>query len=250
MTVFVHIEVVFNSCSPHQRGTEGRPVDFHSFGGPGKLSRAFPVLTSSAYARDFRLFDMEREENDCSTARGAIGNCIGKEEEDPPERNDEEPMLVHFTLTELELVTGNFSKENLIGHGGFSEVFKGHFKSGQFVAVKRLTKGTANEKIASFLSELGVIAHLNHPNIAKLVGCCVEGGLHLVLQLSPLGSLGDILHGSKCHLDWGPRYKIALGTANGLQYLHESCQRRIIHRDIKADNILLAEDFEPQVSCC
>ncbi|KAI4372249.1 hypothetical protein MLD38_010503 [Melastoma candidum] len=289
---------------PHQRGTERRPVDFHSFGGPGKLRRAFPVLTSSASARDFRLFDMEREENDCSTARGAIGDCIGNEEADPPERNDEEPMvqytntrtvaqwkkfftlwkrksvrrlpsfpplgvprlskkktrnsgdgispslsqiynlnsqLVHFTLSELELATGNFSKENLIGHGGFSEVFKGRLKSGQFVAVKRLTKGTADEKIASFLSELGVIAHLNHPNIAKLVGCCVEGGLHLVLQLSPLGSLGDILH------DWGPRYKIALGTANGLQYLHESCQRRIIHRDIKADNILLAEDFEPQI---
>ncbi|KAI4367868.1 hypothetical protein MLD38_016491 [Melastoma candidum] len=295
---------------PHQRGFERRPADFSSYCGPRKLGRRFAVLTTSASARDFRFFDMEREEKCSSTARGAIGDGSGNSEADPPERHDEEPMvqctntravsqwkkfftlwkrksvrrlpsfpplgvprlskkktrnsgdginpslsqiynlnsqLVHFTLSELELATENFSKENLIGHGGFAQVFKGRLKSGQFVAVKRLTKGTADEKTASFLSELGVIAHLNHPNIAKLVGCCVEGGLHLVLQLSPLGSLGNILHGSKCHLDWGARYKIALGTANGLQYLHESCQRRIIHRDIKADNILLAEDFEPQI---
>ncbi|XP_021894185.1 receptor-like cytosolic serine/threonine-protein kinase RBK2 [Carica papaya] len=72
--------------------------------------------------------------------------------------------------------------------------------------------------------------------------------MHLVFQLSALGSLGSLLHGSsKGVLDWSKRYKIALGTADGLTYLHETCQRRIIHRDIKVDNILLTEDFDPQI---
>ncbi|XP_056168110.1 receptor-like cytosolic serine/threonine-protein kinase RBK2 isoform X2 [Syzygium oleosum] len=155
--------------------------------------------------------------------------------------------LVHFTFSELQMATNYFSHENLIGKGGYAEVYKGCLKNGQLVAVKRLNKGTADERIASFLSELGTIAHVNHPNIAKLIGCGVEGGMHIVFQLSALGSLGSVLHGSKANLGWDKRYKIALGTADGLLYLHESCQRRIIHRDIKADNILLAEDFEPQI---
>lgn len=85
--------------------------------------------------------------------------------------------------------------DNLIGKGGYANVYKGCLQSGQHVAVKRLMKGSADEKTASFLSELGIIAHVNHPNTAKLIGCGVEGGMHLVFQLSPLGSLGSILHG-------------------------------------------------------
>nr|CAD1816992.1 unnamed protein product [Ananas comosus var. bracteatus] len=72
--------------------------------------------------------------------------------------------------------------------------------------------------------------------------------MHLVLQLSPHGSLANLLHGSKSKLNWDVRYKVALGTAKGLEYLHEKCPRRIIHRDIKAANILLTEEFEPQIS--
>ncbi|GLT90382.1 hypothetical protein SLE2022_083170 [Rubroshorea leprosula] len=155
--------------------------------------------------------------------------------------------LQNFSLLELQAATDNFSHENLIGKGGFAEVYRGRLKDGKLVAIKRLTKGTPDERITGFLSELGVIAHVNHPNTAKLVGCGIEGGMHLVFQLSPLGSLGSILHGSKCMLDWSKRYNIALGTADGLTYLHENCQRRIIHRDIKADNILLTEDFVPQI---
>ena len=68
-------------------------------------------------------------------------------------------------------------------------------KDGKFVAIKRLIKGTSDERTAGFLSELGTIAHVNHPNTAKLIGCGIEGGMHLVFQLSPLGSLGSVLHG-------------------------------------------------------
>ncbi|KAK9009394.1 hypothetical protein V6N11_035934 [Hibiscus sabdariffa] len=100
-----------------------------------------------------------------------------------------------------------------------------------------------------FLSELGVIAHVDHRNIAKLIGYGVEGGMHMVLQLSPNGSLASILYGPKEKLNWEIRFKIALGAAEGFCYLHEGCQRRIIHKDIKASNILLSEDFDAQSSC-
>ncbi|KAK9017074.1 hypothetical protein V6N11_079560 [Hibiscus sabdariffa] len=154
--------------------------------------------------------------------------------------------LENFSLSQLRVATGNFNRENIIGRGGYAEVYKGRLKNGKLIAVKRLTKGTPDERTAGFLSELGIIAHVNHPNTAKLIGCCIEGGMYLVFQLSPLGSLASALHGSKGTLDWSKRYKIALGTADGLTYLHETCERRIIHRDIKADNILLTENFEPQ----
>lgn len=155
--------------------------------------------------------------------------------------------LQTFSLSELQAATDNFSDENVIGKGGYAKVYRGRLKDGNLVAVKRLNKGTPDERTGDFLSELGIIAHVNHPNTAKLVGCGIEGGMHLVFQLSPLGSLGTILHGRTYILDWSKRYKIALGTADGLTYLHENCQRRIIHRDIKADNILLTDNFDPQI---
>ncbi|KAK1317612.1 Receptor-like cytosolic serine/threonine-protein kinase RBK2 [Acorus calamus] len=122
-------------------------------------------------------------------------------------------------------------QENIIGKGGYGEVFQGCLEDGQLVAVKRLTRGTQDDRTSDFLSELGIIVHISHPNAAKLIGFGIEGGMHLVLQLSPNGSLASLLN----------------GTAEGLRYLHENCQRRIIHRDIKAANILLTEDFAPQI---
>ncbi|KAK7412613.1 hypothetical protein VNO78_04111 [Psophocarpus tetragonolobus] len=154
----------------------------------------------------------------------------------------------NFTLAEIEAATDEFSDENLIGEGGYAEVYLGKLEDGNFVAIKRLTRGNQEEMTADFLSELGIIVHVDHPNIARLIGYGVEGGMFLVLQLSPHGSLSSILYGPREKLDWSLRYKIALGTAEGLRYLHEACQRRIIHKDIKASNILLSEDFEPQIS--
>lgn len=152
-----------------------------------------------------------------------------------------------FTHHEIQVATNSFSQENLIGKGGYAEVYKGCLPNRQLVAIKRLTRGTADEIIGDFLSELGVMAHVNHTNTAKLVGYGVDGGMYLVLELSEKGSLASVLYGSKEKLPWCIRHKIALGTAKGILYLHEGCQRRIIHRDIKAANILLTKDFEPQI---
>nr|GEU53123.1 receptor-like cytosolic serine/threonine-protein kinase RBK2 isoform X1 [Tanacetum cinerariifolium] len=123
----------------------------------------------------------------------------------------------NFSLSELKNATNNFSHQNLIGEG-------------------------------DFFSELGILVHVNHPNISNVIGYGVDRGMHLVLPLSRHGSLASLLSGHKDKLDWRIRYNVALGTAAGLSYLHEGCQRRIIHRDIKAANILLSEDFEPRIS--
>ncbi|KAK4273152.1 hypothetical protein QN277_021607 [Acacia crassicarpa] len=152
-----------------------------------------------------------------------------------------------FTQRDIQMATNHFSQKNLIGKGGYAEVYRGCLRNGQLVAIKRLTRGTQDEMIGDFLSELGIMAHVNHPNTSKLVGYGVEGGMHLVLELSEKGSLASLLYGSKEKLPWCARHKIALGTAKGILYLHEGCHRRIIHRDIKAANILLSEDFEPQI---
>ncbi|GMJ09946.1 hypothetical protein like AT5G18910 [Hibiscus trionum] len=156
----------------------------------------------------------------------------------------------NFLLSELQEATNNFSRENLIGEGGYAEVYKGKLKNGEHVAIKRLTRGSPEEMTVDFLSELGIIVHVDHPNIAQLIGYGVDGGMHLVLQLSPHGSLASLLYdtGSKEKLNWCTRFKIALGAAEGLSYLHEGCQRRIIHKDIKPANILLTEDFDAQIA--
>ncbi|GMH25283.1 hypothetical protein Nepgr_027126 [Nepenthes gracilis] len=163
----------------------------------------------------------------------------------------------NFGYEELAAVTDYFSPERLLGKGGHAEVYKGCLPDGNVVAVKKLAHGekeddggtrSDEERTGDFLSELGIIAHVDHPNTAKLIGFGVEGGLFLVLQFCPHGSLASHLHGSSDSLEWKIRYNVALGVAEGLSYLHHSCQRRIIHRDIKASNILLAEDYEPLIS--
>eukprot|EP00262_Sarcandra_glabra_P019814 TRINITY_DN7654_c0_g1_i2.p1 TRINITY_DN7654_c0_g1~~TRINITY_DN7654_c0_g1_i2.p1 ORF type:complete len:411 (-),score=39.55 TRINITY_DN7654_c0_g1_i2:48-1280(-) len=161
----------------------------------------------------------------------------------------QKPSWRSFDREELAAATNNFSSENLIGRGGHAEVYKGCLPDGHPVAVKRLiNRDNEEERVNDFLSELGIIAHIDHPNAARLLGFGVEGGLHLILQFSPHGSLASLLHGSKESLAWKIRFKVALGVAQGLLYLHKACHRRIIHRDIKASNILLTHDYEPQIS--
>ncbi|KAK4371587.1 hypothetical protein RND71_011062 [Anisodus tanguticus] len=160
------------------------------------------------------------------------------------------PSWRNFRYGELVEATDNFSPDKLIGQGGHAEVYKGRLSDGQEVAVKKITKQDKNDedKVDDFLSELGIIAHINHPNAAKLIGYSADGGLYLVLQYLPHGSLGSLIHGSEERLEWEIRYKVAVGVAEGLLYLHCDCQKRIIHRDITASNILLSEDYEPQIS--
>jgi serine/threonine protein kinase len=105
------------------------------------------------------------------------------------------PSWRNFSLRDIQTATNDYSRENLIGEGGYAEVYKGQMADGQIVAIKKLTRGSAEEMTMDYLSELGIIVHVDHPNIAKLIGYCVEGGMHLVLELSPNGSLASLLYG-------------------------------------------------------
>ncbi|GLT64465.1 hypothetical protein SLA2020_369560 [Shorea laevis] len=214
------------------------------------ISNEMDARSNSSWSKFFKLWKKRSFKRLASFPPLGVSKGKGSTRENPELSNlsNFKSSLVNFSLSDLQTATDNFNPENLIGQGGYAEVYKGRLQDGQLIAVKRLTKGTADERTSGFLSELGIIAHVDHPNTAKLIGCGIEGGMHLIFELSPLGSLGYLLHGSKDNkLAWSKRYKIALGTADGLLYLHDSCQRRIIHRDIKADNILLTADFEPQI---
>ncbi|CAF1787864.1 hypothetical protein YC2023_120236 [Brassica napus] len=160
------------------------------------------------------------------------------------------PSWRNFTYEELVAATDDFNPENMIGKGGHAEVYKGVLPDGETVAIKKLMSHAKEEedRVSDFLSELGIIAHVNHPNAARLRGFSSDRGLHFVLEYAPHGSLSTKLFGSEECLEWKIRYKVALGIADGLSYLHNVCPRRIIHRDIKASNILLSRDFDAQIS--
>ncbi|XP_066325635.1 probable receptor-like serine/threonine-protein kinase At5g57670 isoform X2 [Miscanthus floridulus] len=163
---------------------------------------------------------------------------------------DHKPAWRCFSFQEISVATNDFHPDNMAGRGGYAEVYKGTLSDGQHIAVKRLAKGTPSEqKEKEFLAELGIQGHVCHPNTSYLLGCCVENGLYLIFDFCANGTLASALHGkSGKTLEWPLRYKIAVGVARGLQYLHMFCRHRIIHRDIKASNVLLGNDFEPQIS--
>ncbi|CAH2057544.1 unnamed protein product [Thlaspi arvense] len=152
-----------------------------------------------------------------------------------------EPSSPHF---------GIWMSDNLVGKGGYAEVYRGILQDGQAIAVKRLSKSSSNErKEKEFLTEIGTLGHVCHPNVSSLLGCCIDNGLYIIFQFSSRGSVASLLHDENLPaMDWKTRFRIAVGTARGLHYLHKGCPRRIIHRDIKASNILLTANFEPQIS--
>ncbi|XP_020410018.1 protein NSP-INTERACTING KINASE 3 isoform X2 [Prunus persica] len=159
--------------------------------------------------------------------------------------------LKRYTFKELRAATDHFNSKNILGRGGFGIVYKGSLNDGTLVAVKRLKDyNTAGGEI-QFQTEVEMISLAVHRNLLRLCGfCSTENERLLVYPFMPNGSvasrLRDHIHGRPA-LDWARRKRIALGTARGLVYLHEQCDPRIIHRDVKAANILLDEDFEAVV---
>ncbi|KAH7662209.1 Non-specific serine/threonine protein kinase protein [Dioscorea alata] len=155
-----------------------------------------------------------------------------------------------FDLSTLRSATANFSEENKLGQGGFGSVFKGTLRDGREIAVKRLSAGSG-QGIEELKNELVLVAKLQHRNLVRLLGVCLEEQEKmLVYEYVPNKSLDTILFDSvkSEQLDWGRRYKIISGIARGLLYLHEDSQLKIIHRDLKASNILLDEEMNPKIS--
>ncbi|ONK66863.1 uncharacterized protein A4U43_C06F12810 [Asparagus officinalis] len=158
--------------------------------------------------------------------------------------------LKRFSFRELQIATDNFSSKNILGQGGFGIVYKGQLRNGTMIAVKRLKDPNFTGEV-QFQTEVEMIGLALHRNLLQLYGFCMTSNERLlVYPYMPNGSVADRLRdrrNEKPSLDWSKRMRIALGAARGLLYLHEQCNPKIIHRDVKAANILLDESFEAVV---
>ncbi|CAB4303144.1 unnamed protein product [Prunus armeniaca] len=156
---------------------------------------------------------------------------------------------ITFTYEELLMATNGFSNANLLGQGGFGYVHKGVLPNGKVVAIKQLKAGSGQGE-REFQAEIEVISRVHHRYLVSLVGYCISGAQRmLIYEFVPNNTLEFHLHGKgRPTMNWPTRLKIALGSAKGLAYLHEDCQPKIIHRDIKASNILLDHNFEAKVA--
>ncbi|KAG6641585.1 cysteine-rich receptor-like protein kinase 10 isoform X3 [Carya illinoinensis] len=157
---------------------------------------------------------------------------------------------LQFNLATIEAATEGFSVYHKLGEGGFGVVYVGTLTNGQQLAVKRLSK-SSKQGGDEFKNEVVLVAKLQHRNLARLVGFCLEGEEKiLVYEFVPNKSLDYFLYDPERQgqLDWSRRYKIIVGIARGILYLHEDSQLRIIHRDLKASNILLDGDMNPKIS--
>lgn len=155
-----------------------------------------------------------------------------------------------FSFRELQLATNNFNESNVIGQGGFGKVYKGTLSDSDNteVAVKRLTDYNSPGGDAAFQREVQLISVAVHKNLLRLIGFCTTSSERILVypfmkNLSVAYRLRDLKAGEKS-LDWPTRKRVAFGAANGLHYLHEHCNPKIIHRDLKAANILLDDNFE------
>ncbi|KAK7355098.1 hypothetical protein VNO80_14343 [Phaseolus coccineus] len=163
-----------------------------------------------------------------------------------------------FRLKEITKATGGFSPQNKLGQGGFGTVYKGLLENKE-VAVKRVSKNSRQGK-QEFVAEVTTIGSLHHRNLVKLTGWCYENKeLLLVYELMPNGSLDKYLFGDNnfgncgleggysLTLDWETRHKVIYGVAQALDYLHNGCEKRVLHRDIKASNIMLDLDYNAKL---
>lgn len=165
-------------------------------------------------------------------------------------KQEESHDLPLFRLDTIKVATQNFSWQNKLGEGGFGPVYKGKLVDGKEIAIKRLSNASG-QGLQEFKNEVTLIARLQHRNLVKILGCCFEGDeLLLIYEYMPNKSLDVFLFDPSraAELDWKRRLVIINGIARGLMYLHEDSRLKIIHRDLKASNVLLDDEMNPKVS--
>ncbi|KAI3690211.1 hypothetical protein L2E82_48187 [Cichorium intybus] len=158
--------------------------------------------------------------------------------------------LLLFSFATIMAATDGFSVENKLGQGGFGPVYKGKLSDGREIAIKRLSR-TSRQGLVEFKNELILIAKLQHTNLVRVLGCCIHGEEKmLVYEYMPNKSLDFFLFDDdrKAELDWPKRFTIIEGIAQGLLYLHKYSRMKVIHRDLKANNILLDEKMNPKIA--
>ncbi|KAM3747149.1 hypothetical protein ACB098_05G014900 [Castanea mollissima] len=160
------------------------------------------------------------------------------------------PDLLIFNLSCMVAATENFSPTNKLGQGGFGSVFKGQLSNGQQIAVKRLSK-SSRQGMEEIKNEVMLIAKLQHRNLVKLLGYCIqEEEKMLIYENMPNKSLDSFIfdHTRSSFLNWSNRFEIIIGIARGILYLHQDSRLKIIHRDLKANNVLLDAEMNPKIS--
>ncbi|KAH9803158.1 G-type lectin S-receptor-like serine/threonine-protein kinase [Citrus sinensis] len=175
-------------------------------------------------------------------------NIVEKTENDQIQNIDLELPL--FELATIVSSTNNFSINMKLGQGGFGPVYKGTLVDGQEIAVKRLSK-ISEQGLKELKNEVILFSKLQHKNLVKLLGCCIQGEEKLLIyEFMPNKSLDSFIFAQEiCKiLDWSKRFHIICGTARGVMYLHQDSRLRIVHRDLKASNVLLDQDMNPKIS--
>ncbi|KAL5976139.1 hypothetical protein ACLOJK_020469 [Asimina triloba] len=187
-------------------------------------------------------------------------HCWFFSEENEFEDSTKASELPLFDLKIIAAATNNFSSENKLGEGGFGPVYKGTLMNGQEIAVKRLSQ-KSGQGSTEFRNEVMLIAKLQHRNLVRILGCCIQGEEKmLIYEYMRNKSLDSFIfervlinrsaadETRRTLLDWSRRFQIIMGIARGVLYLHEDSRLRIIHRDLKASNILLDDEMNPRIS--
>ncbi|KAL6542753.1 hypothetical protein OROHE_010273 [Orobanche hederae] len=211
------------------------------------------LISAISVNPNFRICSIGNVKNTTAVIVGAVGalcviflilgilwwTCLSKRKKIPgKEFEGLELQTVAFSLKQIRAATNNFDAINKIGEGGFGPVYKGRLPDGTVIAVKQLSS-RSRQGTREFLNEIGMISCLQQPNLVKLYGCCIEGDqLLVVYEYMENNSLAQVLFG----------FKICIGIARGLAFLHEESRLKIVHRDIKATNVLLDKDLNPKIS--
>ncbi|KAG6754764.1 hypothetical protein POTOM_040558 [Populus tomentosa] len=213
----------------------------------GAIAIGICVFLSWKWMATHRERKLISEETLSFTTREAQGTVF---DGNSPENVKEVKLESLFKLKILETATNNFDISKKLGQGGFGAVYRGKLPDGLEIAVKRLSK-TSGQGLEEFMNEVVVISKLQHRNLVRLLGCCVEGEeMMLVYEYLPNKSLDAFLFDSlrKGQLHWERRFDIINGICRGLLYLHRDSRLRIIHRDLKPSNILLDRELNPKIS--
>ncbi|KAH6806583.1 G-type lectin S-receptor-like Serine/Threonine-kinase [Perilla frutescens var. frutescens] len=206
----------------------------------------FVVISTCTYFSWKKWISKRRGQNE-TIQLGVVNRGSIVLEDELSEGNLEELPL--FKLEMLANATNNFSEANKLGRGGFGPVYKGELENGREIAVKMLSRAS-QQGMKEFVNEVVLISKLQHRNLVRLLGCCVENKqTMLVYEFMPKKSLDFfIFDQSQEILDWRKRFRIVRGICRGLLYLHRDSRLKIIHRDLKPSNILLDNDWNPKIS--